>query len=317
MKTIGFLKSHKENEKRIALLPQHIEKIANRQQIFIETGYGRELGYADDDYRLMGVNIVSREDVLKQDIICDPKVGDADYLDKLYNQTIFGWIHAVQNKDITDKLIKCKLSAYAWEDMYENGRHNFWRNNEIAGEAAIMHAYMCYGTFPYNTKVAVIGRGNVARGAIKTLDYMGATVLCYTRHTESLLREEIGNFDVIVNAILWDTRRTDHIIYREDLQRMKQNSLIIDISCDRHGGIETSEPTTIEEPIYMVDGIMHYAVDHTPSIFYKSASESISEEVVKYIDSLVLEVENQVLSKAMNIKNGEILDERIKLYQKR
>ena len=178
------------------------------------------------------------------------------------------------------------------EDMYENGRHSFWRNNEIAGEAAIMHAYMCYGKFPYNTKVAVIGRGNVARGAIKTLDYMGATVICYNRHTESLLRQEIGEFDVIVNAVLWDTKRTDHMIYREDLKRMKRNSMIIDISCDRHGGIETSEPTTIEKPTYITDGVIHYVVDHTPSLFYKTTSISISKQVCKYIDDLCCNKQN-------------------------
>ena len=201
--------------------------------------------------------------------------------------------------------------------MYENGRHSFWRNNEIAGEAAIMHAYMCYGKFPYNTKVAVIGRGNVARGAIKTLDYMGATVICYNRHTESLLRQEIGEFDVIVNAVLWDTKRTDHMIYREDLKRMKRNSMIIDISCDRHGGIETSEPTTIEKPTYITDGVIHYVVDHTPSIFYRSASESISEEVAKHIDALVLGKKDEVIDRAMNFRNGEIVDVRVKLFQNR
>lgn len=317
MKTIGFPKSHKENERRIALLPEHIAIIENKSQVYVETGYGKDLGFTDEDYTRAGVHVADRSVVLQQDVICDPKIGDAEYLESLSDQTIFGWTHAVQNKDIADKIINGRLTSFAWEDMYENGRHSFWRNNEIAGEAAIMHAYMCYGKFPYNTKVAVIGRGNVARGAIKTLDYMGATVICYNRHTESLLRQEIGEFDVIVNAVLWDTKRTDHMIYREDLKRMKRNSMIIDISCDRHGGIETSEPTTIEKPTYITDGVIHYVVDHTPSIFYRSASESISEEVAKHIDALVLGKKDEVIDNAMNFRNGEIVDVRVKLFQNR
>ena len=317
MKTIGFPKSHKENERRIALLPEHIAIIENKSQVYVETGYGKDLGFTDEDYTRAGVHVADRSVVLQQDVICDPKIGDAEYLESLSDQTIFGWTHAVQNKDIADKIINGRLTSFAWEDMYENGRHSFWRNNEIAGEAAIMHAYMCYGKFPYNTKVAVIGRGNVARGAIKTLDYMGATVICYNRHTESLLRQEIGEFDVIVNAVLWDTKRTDHMIYREDLKRMKRNSMIIDISCDRHGGIETSEPTTIEKPTYITDGVIHYVVDHTPSIFYRSASESISEEVAKHIDALVLGKKDEVIDRAMNFRNGEIVDVRVKLFQNR
>ncbi len=319
MKTIGLPISRKENEKRRALVPSDIKMIKHPDYIFIEKNYGKVLGYTDDDYLSLGVNVASREEVLNKDIICDPKIGDADYLELLNTQTIFGWIHAVQNRDITDKIIKKRLSSYAWEDMYELGRHSFWRNNEIAGEAAVFHAYMCYGVFPYNTKAAVLGRGNIARGAIKTLNYMGATVMQYDRRTEELFRKELGNFDVVVNGILWDTSRKDHIIYREDLKRMKKNALIIDISCDRNGGIETSIPTTIDNPTYQVDGIIHYVVDHTPSLFWKTATESISKEFVKYIDYLIEERSEEcpVLQKCHNFEQGIILDERIIKFQNR
>ena len=114
--------------------------------------------------------------------------------------------------------------------MYHLNRHTFWRNNEIAGEAAVMHAYLLHGIFPYNTKVAVLGRGNSARGAVKTLNYMGADITVYDRRTEELFREELPKYDVVVNAILWDTSRKDHIIYKEDLKRMKRGAMIIDIS---------------------------------------------------------------------------------------
>jgi N5-(carboxyethyl)ornithine synthase len=319
MKTIGLPISHKENEKRRALTVADIAKIKHCNHVFIEHGYGEVLGHSDDDYIQAGIHAVSREEVLKKDIICDPKIGDADYLSRLNKQTIFGWVHAVQNKDITDKIIAGKLTCYAWENMYENGRHSFWRNNELAGEAAVFHAYMCHGVLPFRTKAAVLGRGNTARGAIKTLNYLGAEVVQYDRKQEKLFQEELPRFDVIVNAILWDTARKDHIIYKDDLKRMKRNALIIDISCDRNGGIETSTPTSIDNPIYMIDGITHYVVDHTPSLFWKTATEGISAEVATYLNYFIQDnvSESPVLSDCKIIDHGLIIDNRIFEFQNR
>lgn len=317
MKTVGMPISHKENEKRRCLLPKDIERIKNPQFIFIEEGFGEVLGFSDNDYSSQGVNVVSRLEVLTKDVICDPKIGDADYLDKLNNQVLFGWVHAVQNREIVDTIMDRKITAYAWEDMYENGRHVFWRNNEIAGEAAVFHAYMCHGVFPYNTKAAILGKGNIARGAMKTLNYMGADIVVYDRKTEDLFRMELPMYDVVVNAILWDTSRKDHIIFKKDLKRMKKGSLLIDVSCDRNGAIETSTPTTINDPIYIVDEVTHYVVDHTPALFWKTTSESISNEVVRYIDFLIEEKSNDVLTKCKNFQNGSICDIRISQYQNR
>lgn len=316
-KTVGLPISHKENERRRALIPEDIDKIKNKECLFFELGYGQALGISDDEYLKKGAQMATREEVLTKDIICDPKIGDADYLGELDSRTVFGWLHAVQNRSITDLLIKSKSTAYAWEDMFFEGRHVFWRNNEIAGEAAIMHAFQCYGLMPYNTKVALLGRGNVANGALKILTLLGADVTIYTRKLEALFRKELEKYDVIVNAILWDTTRKDHIIYREDLKRMKKNAMIVDISCDRGGGIETCIPTTIEKPIYIVDGILHYAVDHTPSLFYKTATIEISKQVSLYLDYLITGEYNEVLEKSRCIESGIIIDKRIIDFQKR
>ena len=317
MKTVGFPISKKENENRRALIPCDVSKIPEADMLCFEKGYGDVLGYDDDDYINAGARVVSREEVLKCDIICDPKAGDGEYLEKLHDQTLFGWIHAVQNRDITDKLIHGKLTVYAWEDMFEGGRHVFWRNNELAGEAAVMHAFRCYGRMPYETKVAVIGRGNTARGAIKILYMLGADVEQYDRKTEGLLRERLEEYDVVVNCVLWDVKRTDHIIYREDLKRMKRGALIIDVSCDRHGGIETSVPTSIADPVYMEDGIMHYAVDHTPSLFFKTFTENNSRIIAPYISQLINDDPDKTMTDALVIKNGQIVDERINIFQNR
>lgn len=317
MKTVGFPISHKENEYRRAIVPEHLKKIEHPELLYFEKGYGVVLGIDDSEYEACGSHVVSHEDVLAKNIICDPKIGDADYLTELKNQTIFGWVHATQNRNITDKLLQGGLTAFAWEKMFQKGRHVFWRNNELAGETAIMHAFQCYARMPYETKVAVIGRGNTARGAIKVLNMLGADVRQYDRRTEELLRDELGQYDVIVNCVLWDVMRKDHIIYRDDLKRMKHNSMIIDVSCDRNGGIETSVPTTIENPTYMVDGVMHYVVDHTPALFHKTFTWNNSEVIWKYINELQSENYGKVLSDALIIKDGEIVDDEIRKFQGR
>jgi len=146
---------------------------------------------------------------------------------------------------------------------------------------------------------------------------MGADITVYDRRTEQLLRDEIGKYDVFVNAILWDTSRKDHIIYKDDLSKMKKGSLIIDISCDRNGGVETSIPTTLTNPIYVVDNIVHYAVDHTPTLFFKTISESLSENIVPYLNQLIDDTPDIVIKDAIAVQDGIIVDQRIIQFQGR
>jgi len=318
MNTIGFPISHKENENRRAIVPEDISKILHPENLYIEEGFGAVLGISDEEYSRVGCRICSHEEVLKQDIICDPKIGDADYLELLpEGRTIFGWVHATQNRDITDKIIARRTTAYAWENMFEKDRHVFWFNNELAGEAAVMHAFQCYGRLPYGLKVAVLGNGNTARGAVRVLNMLGADVMQYGRRQEELFKEEFVDYDVIVNCILWDVRRTDHIIYKKDLKRMKRGALIIDVSCDRNGGIESCIPTPIEAPTYIEDGVMHYAVDHTPSLFYKTFSYNNSKIICKYLNELMTGEIGEVLKNCIVIKNGIIVDDEINKFQGR
>ncbi|GFH40741.1 N(5)-(carboxyethyl)ornithine synthase [Pseudolactococcus insecticola] len=317
MNTIGFLKSHKEHEHRIAILPHELTQIRFPEQIYLEENYGRHLGISDESYTLLGAHVTSRTEVLKQDILCEPKIGDSDILDKLTaKQTIFGWIHATQSLDITDLLVKSHARVIAWEKMYEDNQHTFWRNNELAGEAAILHAYLLTGQMPYDTKVALIGRGSVAFGATRVLQGLGADITVIRRNQEELLTKTLGDYDVIVNASLWDITRDDFLICKEDLARMNPGALIIDISADATGGgIETSHITDFANPTYQVEQITHYVVDHTPSLLYRTASKSISKAILPYLDDLILGKENTVLHEATIIDKGLVIDPEILAFQ--
>ncbi len=85
---------------------------------------------------------------------------------------------------------------------------------------------------------------------------------------------------------------------------MKKGAMIIDISCDAHKAVETSVPTSISNPVYEIDGVLHYVVDHTPTMFYKTVSRSLSLEICKYIDFIVEDIENKVLLGALIIDKG-------------
>jgi N5-(carboxyethyl)ornithine synthase len=318
MRNIGFVISGKENESRRAVLPQHIVNVRHRSQLAFERGYGLPFGIPDSDFEAMGCKVVDREDVYSMDIICNPKAPEPNERSRFQSgQTLFGWVHAVQGRETVDMLLGRSMTAIAWEDMFIGGRHCFWRNNEIAGEAAILHAANHLGRLLDGVRAAVVGNGNCARGAIRSLGRLGATVQVYDRDAVGLLRDELPEFDVVVNAVLWDVFRTDHIIYKSDLPRMRGNSMIIDISCDEGMGVETSQPTTIASPTYVVDGVIHYVVDHTPAIYFRSATNAIGEVTAAFLDTLVEGTPNACIEAATVIRDGKILDERISRFQAR
>ena len=320
MKTVGLIISHKNGEKRRALLPKDIAKnVKNPQQLFFEEGYGLSIGVSDDEYRAVGCNIVSREEALACDVIADVKLGDADYLDEIApNKILFGWAHAVQNIPFTSNILKNNHTVIAWEDIFENGRYIFYRNREVAGEAAIMHAYRYCGKMPYDTKVAILGNGQTAKGALRILHGLGAEVDVYNRRLEKLFREKMYEYDVLVNCVMWDTNRTDRIIYKEDLKKMKPGTMIIDVSCDPYLEIETSYPTPIDDPIYVVDGVIHYTVDNTPGMFPITITKVLSEGISRYIDYIIeggFETYPENLRTAVVIEDGHIRDERITTFR--
>lgn len=321
MRTIGFLISHKAQEGRRAILPQQIKKkVRNPQQLFFETGYGLSVGVEDIEYEKVGSNVVNREEALECDVIIDVKLGDADYLDSINKKVLFGWAHAVQGIKFTTSAIKGRHTVIAWEEIYEKGRYIFYRNREVAGEAAVLQAFRYCGKMPYDCSVAILGNGQTAKGALRVLHGLGAKVDVYGKRLESLFREKMYSYVVLINCILWDTSRTDRIIYREDLRKMKKGTLIIDVSCDPHLEIETSHPTTIDDPTYTVDGVVHYVVDNTPAMYPATVSKVLSEGIANYIDMLIespVDSMKKSIVDAIVIKDGEIIDNRIKEFRAR
>lgn len=317
MKTAGFLISHKNNENRRALLPLDIrEHVEHAGQLYFECGYGEAVGVRDEEYAEAGCHVVSREQVLRCDIIVDAKLGDADYLDQLERgKILFGWAHAVQGLAFTGKALTGGHTVIAWEKINEDGRYIFYRNREIAGEAAVLHAYRYCGKMPYDTKVAILGNGKTAKGAMRVLHGLGAEVDVYGRQLEELFKKKMYDYDVLVNCVMWDTGRKDRIIYREDLKRMKPGTLIIDVSCDPYLEIETSHPTTISDPVYEVDQVIHYAVDNTPAMYAKTVTKVLSAGISRLMDAVLEGQYPESVKDAVVIEQGHILDAEIRAFR--
>ena len=321
MKTMGLIISHKNGEQRRAILPEDAKKLRHPGQLYFETGYGLSVGASDEEYIAAGCHVVSREEAMACDIIADVKLGDADYLENIApGKLMFGWAHTVQNIDFTSAMLNAGHTVIAWEEIFEDGRYIFYRNREVAGEAAVLHAFRYCGRMPYDSRVAILGNGQTAKGAMRILHGLGATVDVYGRRQEQLFRKKMYEYDVLVNCVMWDTSREDRIIYKEDLKNFRPGTMIIDVSCDPELEIETSRPTTIEDPVYTVDGVIHYAVDNTPGMFPITVTKVLSQGIGRYID-IVLESEfedyPENLKKAVVIKDGSIRDERIRAFREK
>lgn len=310
--TMGLLKSEKSGEKRIAVLPDDLKDVRHCDHIYVEKDYAKDFGISDREYLNKNCHVVTRETVLQQDILCETKIGEGAYLKNLCGiKTIFGWIHAGADPELTALLKNHGHTCYAWEDMYEKEQHIFWRNNQIAGAGGVFNALQYTGWMPFGKKAAILGKGDVAVGAYRMLSRLGVDVRLYSRKQEHLFQNEVQEMDIVVMAIRWDTTRKDHILNDILLQKMKKDSIIIDVSADVNGAIQNSITTSIDQPTYHLFNDLIYSVNNVPSIFYKTATEDISHKITPYLDMLIEQKENETLRNCKIIASGSILDQRI------
>jgi alanine dehydrogenase len=245
-------------------------------------------------------------------------------------------------------------AMFGWVDGVR-GVHLFYRNNEMAGYCGVIHALSVMGLsghYGRALKAVVLSFGAVSRGAVQALKGLGvADITVYTqrdpvevhnkivgcRHgrivrqedgqvtatqedgSELALVEILAQADVIVNGILQDTGRPLMYVREGEERRLKRGSLIVDVSCDLGMGFPFARPTTFEEPTLRIGEVTYYAVDHTPSYLWRSASWEISQVVVAYLERVMGGPESweqdETLKSAIEIGNGEIRNPRIISFQ--
>ena len=366
--TVGVIgKSLKENEKRVAIHPEHIKRIPQRfrKQITFEEGYG--LRFDVDNHtlaKLTSGRVASREEILKGcDCVLIPKPLAKDLSGVREGAIVWGWPHCVQQKEITQVSIERKLTLIAWEEMFtwsrtgDKAMHIFYKNNEIAGYAGVNHAISLVGVvgnYGKPRKAVVLSFGSVSRGAVYALQGQGfQDITVYTGRVatdvsdqlpaitfKQMKNDDSGNLlavesdgstrpfsealsdvQIIVNGTLQDTDHPKMFVPAHDADKLMKGTLIIDISCDEGMGFWCAKPTSFEHPMFEVAGKYYYAVDHSPSFYWNSASWEISEALLPFLPIVIggpkIWEKNKTISKAIEIRNGVIQNQKILSFQNR
>ena len=326
--------SKKEDERRVPIHPEHLNRLPEyiRRQLIFEKGYGAPFNIDDTEIAELTGGIATRSEILSDIgsvIIAKPVL--SDLLEMKDGDILWGYPHCAQQMDITQTAIDKKLTLIAFEDMYvwnpngQIGRHTFYKNNELAGYCAVIHALQLKGIdghYGNQRKAIIFSFGAVSRGAIYALKAHGFRdiTICIQRPdhevreevldvhyarirkgndneprlilvehdgSERPLLDLINESEIIINGTYQDTDDPIDYVIENEKHMLKPGSLIIDVSCDEGMGFYFAKPTSFEDPIISVDQIDYYGVDHTPSYFWESASRSISAALIVHLPSVI------------------------------
>ncbi|TAL24863.1 MAG: alanine dehydrogenase [Nitrospirae bacterium] len=346
---IGVPKEIKKEEYRVAITPFGIEELKkDGHTILVETSAGEGSGFPDEEYLGADADIVDRATVFnKADLIVKVKEPlPAEYNLIRERQAIFTYLHLAPNRELTELLLKKKITGLAYETLQKDGALPLLAPmSEIAGRMApLMGAYflqkihngagvLVTGTVGVKpAKAIILGAGVVGTNAAHVCIGLGMDTVVINKGVEKLQKvdemfmgrvktlpltshnvaEEIKDADILVGAILVPGGKTPVLITRDMLKTMKKGAVIIDVSVDQGGCIETSRPTTHDNPIYEVEGIIHYCVANMPGAYPRTSTLSLTNATLPYIKLLANKgIENTlrddaVIKTALNTYKGKI-----------
>jgi len=329
---IGVPKEIKNNENRVALIPSGVAELVKKgHQVYVEHDAGLGSGFSDAEYEKAGAVTADCNTVWsKSEMIYKVKeILAEEYKYLREGLIIFTYIHSNAHLDMTMELLKSKVIGIAYEDITDkNGQFPLLSPmSELAGKGGFLAA-LHYGQSVNGGKgilfnrisgvdtptVSIIGCGHSGMGAAELAASFGNKVIILDVNKEVMdeskakLPENVEflysnrenlvrclkESDAIINCILWNKTRKDHLVYKEDLKIMKKGAMIIDVACDDGGAIETCRSTTHEDPVYYEEGILHYCVDNIPSAFARTASIGLSNCTLSY----ALQIANKGCEKA-------------------
>jgi len=345
---IGIPKEIKTAEGRVALTPIACEKlIIKGHSVFIEQHAGYLSGFDDEQYKQVGVNVCSTAKELYEISrlivkVKEPLEGDLKYLTS--NHLLFCFLHLAANVELANKLSKIGLTAVGFESVRENNQLPILKPmSEIAGKlsiqigATLLHQYqggygLLLGGLHHDSvdkgQVLVLGAGSAGKQAALLARNMGANVYVYDKSLDALTsvaqidplintintQEEclslIDTTNLLVGALLVPGKKTPHFINRSHLALMMGGSVIVDISVDQGGCVETTRPTTYDEPTFVEEGVTHFCVANMPGAVPRTATQALSAVLPAYIHRLTEEgwgERDAVMKSAINVKAGKVL----------
>lgn len=347
---IGIPKEIKKEEYRVALTPSGAEELKkDRHTILVETGAGEGSGFSDAEYINADADIVAKETLFKKsDLLIKVK----EPLPPEYNlikqgQAIFTYLHLAPNRELTELLLKKQAAGFAYETLQKNGTLPLLAPmSEIAGRMApIMGAYYLQkihngegvlvtgATGVKPAKALILGAGVVGANAAHVCIGIGMETVVISKGferlqklnqmfigkvkalplTEPVVRAEIKDADIIIGAVLVTGGKTPVLITRDMLKTMRKGAVIIDVSVDQGGCIETSMPTTHDNPVYAVEGIIHYCVANMPGAYPRTSTLALTNATLPYIKTLASKGiersvrEDSALRSSLNTYKGSIV----------
>lgn len=331
---IGVLKETSFQENRVSLTPDSVSFLCQKgHKVLVESNAGLKSSFLDNDYIKAGAIISSKEDVIKSDYILkiEPLTLSEIKLMKP-NQIVFSAVQLnTRNFEFFDLLLKKNITSLAFEFIKDNmGEFPFVRSmSEIAGKTSILIAGeylsnehggrgLMFGgvSGSISTNVLIIGAGNVAEYACQAALGLGASITVFddslyklkriqTNVSKSIMTSTLQQSQLINSLINTDVLITakrleddsSYIISEDMVKRMKNGSVIIDVSIDQGGCCETSTITNHESPIFTKHGVIHYCVPNIASRVSRSASISISNILCSIINEISFEggLENSII----------------------
>ena len=348
---VGVLKEIKTKEHRIAMTPGGVEQmIARGHSVQIEKGAGEGSGHYDDAYAKVGASIVdSPEEIYKENQMImkvkEPLPPEYDCIRS--GQVMFTYFHFAASLELTQAVIDSGCIAVAYETVErQNGSLPLLTPmSEIAGRMAIQEGAK-YLEKTYGGKgillsgvpgvnpgtVVIIGAGIVGTNAAQIACGLGAKVFLLDTNLDRLrylsevmpkncfplmsspitVRRLLRQADLVVGAVLIPGAKAPKLITRDMLKLMKKGSVIVDVAIDQGGCFETSKPTTHDDCIYEVDGIIHYCVANMPGAVSYTATEALTNATLPYaLDIADHGIEqaahrNPEIAKGINIYKGNV-----------
>ncbi len=341
---IGVLKEDFLREGRVALIPATVKALVSRgHAVFVEDGAGEKSRFGNEDYRKLGANIVYTADEIfgRSDIVLKVAPPTREEYQKMKPEQIvfaaFGL--PIVRKELVESLLTKKIAAFGYEAIQENdGSHPILLPmSEIAGQLSIISASHFLQTnqggrgillggvagVPSAT-VVILGAGVAGTCAARTAIGLGAQVIMLDKNINRLRRindlferrvitvvsnryniEKAVRFaDVLIGAILVPGERSPLLVSREMVRQMRPKSIIIDISIDEGGCVETSRPITIYDPPYLEENVLHYPVPNMPAMVSRTATYALANAFLAYLIELVENGLEEALRKNAALRRG-------------
>lgn len=352
---IGIPKEQRELEKRVGLTPYGVRLLTSAGHFcYIERGAGQDAGFSDYDYERAGGRIVysTEEAYRRADMILKAVRPTREELDWLHEgQILCGFLHlAAARRETVQTLLERCITAIAYETIQEeDGSLPVLKTmSEVAGRMAPQLA----ATFLQSNwggrgvllsgvpgipaaRVGILGAGVLGTNAARTFYGLGADVFVLDRNLDRLryideqfqgrvttmvaypfnIARVVRFVEVLIGAILVPGARTPVVVTREMVRSMKKGAVILDFSIDQGGCVETSRPTTLQDPVFIEEGVVHFCVPNAPGVLPRTSTHAFNNAAwpyIKHIADMGLDralEEMPALGRGVATRDGRIVNE--------